>query len=235
MEHLYSTLRFIHISTGSLVMALGLIQILRPKHGALHRTFGRMYYWLMLIVCTSALTTSIYRIVKFGQPGAVFLTSVGIFGLYLVITGYRMGKRKNRPANFTDKLISICAIASALALFATGIWVYTMGITFLLVVCCVFGFIQLMGALVDYRFAFKGKVSDRFGPLSWKFTHLGRMIGSYIAATTAFLVNVNMIDYPLLNWLLPTVIGGFVIAGFTRYYARLHKVGRFAAPTNKPL
>ncbi len=229
METFYPVLRWIHIAAGALALASGLFQLVSPKQGTLHRQIGRVYCITMVVVCTSALVTSAYRIVVQQQPGAVFLAAVGVFGLFLTLTGYRYGRRKSAPPTAADRWLVLTGIAATLALFATGAWVYTRGITMLVVLCLVFGLIQLLMAAEDYRYAFYRKISARYGTLTWKFTHLGRMTGSYIAAVTAFFVNINLLPVPLLNWLLPTVAGGAAIAGFTAHYARKHRLGRFAA------
>lgn len=228
METIYPALRWIHVAAGAVALATGLFQLVRPKQGALHRRIGRVYCITMVVVCTSALVNSAYRIGVHQQPGAVFLAALGVFGLFLTLTGYRYGRRKSAPPATADRWLALTGIAAALALFATGAWVYTKGITMLVVICLVFGLIQLLMAAEDYRYAFHRKISARYGPLTWKFTHLGRITGSYIAAVTAFFVNTHVLPFPLLNWLLPTIAGTAAIAGFSAYFAKKHRVGRFA-------
>jgi hypothetical protein len=60
----------------------------------------------------------------------------------------------------------------------------------------------------------------------WMLRHLRTMLGSCIAATTAFLVNTadNFGIWPLAAWLAPSIIGTPAIALWTAYYRR-----RFAA------
>ncbi len=60
----------------------------------------------------------------------------------------------------------------------------------------------------------------------WMLQHLRTMLGSCIAATTAFLVNTadNLGLWPLAAWLAPSIIGTPAIALWAAYYRR-----RFAA------
>jgi hypothetical protein len=57
----------------------------------------------------------------------------------------------------------------------------------------------------------------------WWYTHLGNMIGSYIAAWTAFSVttlSTNFRHAGILLWLWPTIVGVPAIALTTAYYKR---------------
>ena len=45
----------------------------------------------------------------------------------------------------------------------------------------------------------------------WLKLHLGKMIGGYIVATTAFVV-VNQFFPSFYGWFIPGIIGGFIIA-----------------------
>ncbi len=49
----------------------------------------------------------------------------------------------------------------------------------------------------------------------WLKLHLGKMIGGYISAATAFVV-VNQFFPSFYGWFIPGIIGGFVITYWTR-------------------
>jgi hypothetical protein len=60
---------------------------------------------------------------------------------------------------------------------------------------------------------FRGKIIDK---KYWIKTHLTKMMGSNIAAFTAFLVVNNKILPDIVAWLLPTAIGTFLIIKWRR-------------------
>jgi len=62
---------------------------------------------------------------------------------------------------------------------------------------------------------FKGKSTIRNFFLT---THIQRMMGSYIASVTAFLVVNNEILPPVIVWLLPTLVIAPLITIWTRKY-----------------
>ena len=61
-------------------------------------------------------------------------------------------------------------------------------------------------------------------PMHWWFEHMGQMLGSCIAATTAFLVvNANRLGadtFSIIIWLAPAAIGGPGILIWSAYYRR---------------
>ena len=65
--------------------------------------------------------------------------------------------------------------------------------------------------------------------MHWWFQHMGAMLGSCIAATTAFLVvnsgRLGFQTFALAVWLTPTVIGVPTIALWTAYYRRRFSTG----------
>ena len=84
-------------------------------------------------------------------------------------------------------------------------------------------------------------------PMHWWFAHMSAMLGSCIAATTAFLaVNAGRLGlqtFGLVAWLTPTVVGAPAITLWTAYYRRRfsradaphlrHVVRRAAAPQDE--
>ena len=76
----------------------------------------------------------------------------------------------------------------------------------------VFGFIGMRLAMQDIGY-YKQKITNK---KYWLISHLSKMMGGYIAATTAFLVVNNKIVPPILAWLVPTVFGSFLIFKWVR-------------------
>ncbi|MEO8773181.1 MAG: DUF2306 domain-containing protein, partial [Gelidibacter sp.] len=63
---------------------------------------------------------------------------------------------------------------------------------------------------------------------AWLKLHLGKMLGGYIAASTAFVV-VNQFFPSVYSWFIPGIVGGFIIV----YWIR--KVNRKATVSTVPL
>ena len=79
------------------------------------------------------------------------------------------------------------------------------------IVLTVFGVVGLTFGVLDLiQFRNHDKLKK-----NWLKTHLGKMVGGYIAATTAFAV-VNGIFPGIYSWFIPGVIGGFYIYYWNR-------------------
>jgi hypothetical protein len=81
-------------------------------------------------------------------------------------------------------------------------------------VLLVFGVISILMVLQDFK-NYQGKIEIKN---FWLLVHIQRMIGAYIAATTAFLVVNNTVLPGVVAWLLPTVILVPLIFKWTRKY-----------------
>lgn len=73
-------------------------------------------------------------------------------------------------------------------------------------------------AIFSYGNAFLGYRAKKRRANNWLTSHIAGMIGSYIGAVTALMVNVvplipvwNTLYPPLINWFLPTIIGTPII------------------------
>jgi hypothetical protein len=83
-------------------------------------------------------------------------------------------------------------------------------------VAVVFGSIGSVLGLVDVK-TFIRPAIDRHG---WWYAHMRGMIGSYIAAVTAFSVNTFIFLPTVVRWLWPTAIGLPLIVFWIRHYRR---------------
>jgi hypothetical protein len=86
------------------------------------------------------------------------------------------------------------------------------------IVAIVFGLLGMRFAAIEIgKFIWKPKEK-----MFWWYTHLGNMLGSYIAAWTAFSVVTlaPMFRHPTLLWLWPTAVGVPAIVLTTIYYKR---------------
>jgi hypothetical protein len=135
----------------------------------------------------------------------LFLLIIGVFSIYMAATGQRYLSLKGLLKDQKPKMID-WILSSIMLLFGIGFVVYGILILFsgnnLGVVLLVFGFISISMVYQDFK-NYRGKNSVKN---FWLLVHIQRMIGSYIAAATAFLVVNNTILPGVVAWLLPTVI-----------------------------
>lgn len=205
-------IRGIHILGGSLLLVLGVVQLILPKRGKVHRALGQWYVAIMMLVCVTALYISAQSMLKGLTTGAIFLFSIGLFSLYGVISGYLLGKFKTRRQLFLGRAMVVLGvlISAMLLTIAFRFWA-SVGL-----ICLPFGILQVLGTRQDWQFYWRLNKAMPHGNQYWIFGHSGRMIGSYIACVTAFLVNVVPCPYPVILWLGPTVVGTLCIIYFQR-------------------
>ncbi len=205
----------IHITAGATSFLLAPVALATAKGGKAHRLWGMVYLWAMGTVAATALPMALYRPV-------LFLALVAVFSFYAAFSGYRVTKLKalarGGSAGAIDWVAGIVTFCSSAALAGLGAFrpaaVQHMG-----VVSIVFGFVGMRLA-VGELWTFVRKPKEK---MFWWYTHLGNMIGSYIAAWTAF----SVVTLPrifgaggMILWLWPTAIGVPAIVVMTVYYRR---------------
>jgi uncharacterized membrane protein len=216
-----NTLHWTHIAFGFVAFFVAPIALVSAKGGSTHRRWGRVYYWSMVVVASTAMLLSLYR------PN-YFLAFVSVFSFYLAFRGYRALRRKpSRDAHDptrVDYIGVVLALMASSALIILGVvqpapvWIR------LGPVAVVFGFVGLLYALIDlYKFAFPPK--DRF---DWWYSHMAGMIASYLAAVSAFSVNNFQFLPVFVRWLWPTAIGVPVVVLWIRYYKMRFRSGQAA-------
>lgn len=205
----------VHIAAGSGAFVLAPLALVTAKGGKAHRLWGKIYFWCMAVVASTALVMAIYRPI-------LFLALVAIFSFYSAFIGYRvLGQKaafKGQPVvKGLDWIAAIFCFAASASLALLGAFrpalVSNLGIP-----AIVFGIIGMSisaGAMWDFTHPPKEK-------MFWWYAHLQGMIGSYIAAWTAFCV---VTIGPLLHgawwiWVLPSAIGVPAIIATTAYYKR---------------
>ena len=203
----------IHVIAGCVALLSGLGAILLRNNIKKHRPFGKVYFWCMTIIFVTSLYVSFYKEIW-------FLLFVSVFSYYSCITAFRALSLKKlhmgQKPKAVDWLIEIINV-----LFNTGFIIFGMVIlkhnTTFAIICFVFGG---LGLFTTYRntIRFRGKPMHKN---HWLIAHIGGMLGSYIGAFTAFLVNNNgrWIHGPeILAWLGPTVVFVPFIIYETRKY-----------------
>jgi hypothetical protein len=194
-------------------LVLAPIAMLTVKGGTAHRRWGAVYYRAMAVVALTAVVLAVWR------PNP-FLALVAVFSFYFAFRGRRVlgHKRPERGEGPTalDWAAAVGTAGASVALVVLGVlrpgevWVR------LGTVAVVFGVLGLVLAALDIR-RFVRPPADRN---AWWFSHMAGMLGSYVAAVTAFSV-VNFDFLPTTaRWLWPTVIATPLIALWITYYRR---------------
>ena len=192
---LFNFLLIIHIVLGGTGLLLGTLVMFFKKGDKRHKFIGNIYFYSMLGTGLFAMALSYLNPNQF-----LFITAV--FTLYMILTGKRyLKKRKISDVTNLDWLLTVVMLVFGAAFIGLG----TNGImksNYFGIVLIVFGGLSLLFVYQDYR-NFKGQSSIKN---FWLTTHLQRMVGSFIAAFTAFIVVNNTLLPEILAWLLPTAI-----------------------------
>ena len=144
-----------------------------------------------------------------------FLFMVGIFSFYMTCNGYRVLYRKKIAV--TKKVAALDWIIAGINTLACAALV-------------IFGIINLpnpfgtiaivlgsIGFLLSYR-DIKTFVKPPADKTYWLYVHISNMIGAWIAAVTAFSATSMNFLPTVVQWLWPSLAGGFAISYFTRMY-----------------
>lgn len=211
MEIAIRTMLWVHVLAGTLALVVAPIALLTAKGGLAHRRWGKVYFWSMAVVAATAIVVSYWRSI-------LFLMLTAVFSFYAALSGYRVLYRKRpdlgqRPHALDWIAAGITLVASS-ALLILGITKPTPRFRELSTVAIVFGLVGLSLSGVDV-WRFRSPPPER---MAWWYKHMASMIGSYIAAVTAFSV-VNFYFLPTtVRWLWPTLIGTPLIAVWITYY-----------------
>ncbi len=207
----------VHITAGGGAFMVAPLALVTAKGGKAHRLWGNIYFRCMAIVASTALVMAAYRPI-------LFLALVAIFSFHAAFTAYRVLDQKSAwegksVVRGLDWAATILCFAASAALVVLGA-IRPELVQNLSIPAIVFGAIGMRTS---------GRAMWRFThppaeKMFWWYAHLQGMIGSYIAAWTAFcLVTLG----PRLHgkaqvwlWLVPVSIGLPAIIATTAYYKR---------------
>ena len=205
---LYNSFLFIHITAGSIGLLTGPFSIAVKKGGLAHRRVGIAFYYAMLVVASSALVLAILHHIP-------FLFAVGIFSGYMNITGYAILRQKRRgllnQTGLLERVTSVLMLLFSLYFLGYGIYI--------LLEKDYFGLVFIFFAQSSFRMLWQDwRLFKQQGvaPSTWLLVHLTRMVGTSIAAYTAFLVVNSSSRVSLLGWFLPTLLGVPIIVYWSR-------------------
>ena len=202
----------LHIGCGAIAFVCAPVALVTAKGGKTHRRWGKIYFWAMAGVASTALILSIVLPI-------LFLALVAVFSFYAAFSAYRILSLKdlNRggKANGVDWAAAAITFLSSAVLVGIGIFrpqlVPGRGI-----IAVVFGALGMMIAGRSMRTFLNPPLEKQF----WWYLHMSGMIGSYIGAVTAFTV-VNLGHWfgnAWWVWLGPAMVGVPGIQIWVRYY-----------------
>ncbi|KAA3650390.1 MAG: hypothetical protein DWP98_04920 [Bacteroidetes bacterium] len=198
MENLMKITLFIHAFSGGISLIAGLIAMLAKKGQKWHLKSGLIYYWGMMAVVITGVILGLYRT-------NIFILTIAVFSFYLVFTGRRtLAFKKALNPTFIDWFFNlICLLIGLYMLYLAIINFIKIGFASAVPMLFVFGFFLTLMCLQDLRVF----LNKKYKKGQWLLTHIGRMCGSYIATSTAFLVVNIHVEPQWIIWLMPTAVG----------------------------
>lgn len=231
MSPIHEFFNLSHAFSGALVLFAGLLAIIARKRKGLHTWAGLLYFIGMMWVCISAWICIVFF--RFN----LFLLVIGVFSFYLTFSGYRVLKRRQLgEQTWVDWAAAIISMLAGM-----GLIVFGLGMPYFLkgnfpiayrALCVLFGWFTFKSAYDDI-IIFRSQTMD--AKMWWWYHHMQAMLGSYICAVTAFIVQSGhriLPDFglPWLYWISPGIIGGIFIGRWIRSYKT-----KFGDPITKKL
>lgn len=211
---------YFHIAGGSAALLSMLVPLMTRKGGRAHRRSGWVFVAGMTVVSITALALSAARYMLDPRPEA---KAFALFLFYIAILtgeGVSSGVRALRTKDRSVRRTYAWDIGLATVLTLTAVAMAGYGIASGHALFAWFSIIGLVNGVQGLVYWLRPQ-TDR---MHWWFRHMSSMLGSCIAATTAFLVvNAPFAGFSrtsLIVWITPGVVGGIVTAVWTRYYKR---------------
>ncbi len=233
----------VHIVTALTALVIAPVAMLVRKGGDAHRTWGKVYFWAMMVANATGLVLLFWR-------WNIFLFGVTVLSGYAAISGYRVLYHRRplrrdldqrRGPNRFDWSAALIALATGVALVITGASGLMGNLLpalplegdtpfVLILLPTIFGALVATQALDDLRSFRRHDSGEEMARRWWFYHHMDRMLGSYIGLLTAFAVQrVGMflpVDIAWVVWIAPAVIGSMLIGRWIAHYRK-----QFAAPT----
>lgn len=204
---LFKFLLVLHITGGAISLLTGSLVMILKKGSRTHTRIGSIYFYSLLLAAIVSFPMSYLH-------SSLFLFIVGVFTSYMLLSGKAyLNKKSTADVRITDWILALIMLIFGLGFLGFGFLNIFKGVYFG-VVLVAFGGISVSFVFQDWaNFTGRERVKNY-----WLTTHLQRMIGSFIASATAFLVVNNQFLPPILAWLLPTIVLTPLIGVWTRKY-----------------
>lgn len=220
----------IHIAAGTVALATFLVPMVTAKGGKVHRRVGWVFVAAMAVICLTGAPASIYRLATQTRPGqqtaAAFLLFVTLLSGVSTWKGIRVLRFKGPGRN-----TSAIDLGASLLLGLGSVFIFYKGTLLQSVILLFFGVIGLISAVGDLRYW----LSPDKAKMHWFFQHMGGMIGSSIAALTAFAAlgsrSLGFGSFGIAAWIGPTLVFLPISILMTRHYRRKFKLDAPRAST----
>ncbi|HYN87606.1 MAG TPA: hypothetical protein VER55_03705 [Ardenticatenaceae bacterium] len=210
MELFFELTTWLHIGAGVTALLVAPVATITQKGGRSHRRWGKVYFWAMATIFGTALTMLVRR-------PSIFLLAVSVFSFYNALAGYRVLRRKRaetEASQLLDRAASAITLGAGIILMGWGgtLLLSANGSTPFAGLGVVFGVLISQLGLEDLR-ALRPPSEDRN---AWWYTHMARMLSSYIGVTTAFLVQTAAprlvatgmpVGWVWIVWVAPAMMG----------------------------
>ncbi|WP_371194950.1 hypothetical protein [Glaciecola sp. SC05] len=241
MTYLYSANLWLHIVFAAIALVLFWVPIFTKKGHLNHRKFGHHYKVAMYTV---ALTGVLMATMMMAQPFVVkpeylnhenpeavvaYFRSLNIFLIFLALltfTTTRHGIEVLAVKDKREQLRKFNYIVPVWMLAVGGVMLFVFGIVNSNVLHIAFGILGLVIGVNMLRYCLKTSVAKR----QWIIEHIGSMIGSGIAAYTAFLtfggrtLFSDLGQWQLVFWVAPGIVGGIASYIVCKRYAQMFGV-----------
>ena len=201
MEKIYTVTIIIHVLAGIGALIFGALAIILKKNTPKHKPVGRIYFYCMSTIFVTGVFLSVFK-------GLLFLFFIAIFTYYATIIAYRALRLKNlhmeqKPAKI-DWIVEAVAGLTFIGLIIFAIVYYVQNRDINALIPFAFGTMGLLGVIKNTKSLLRGPKETMY----WLKKHIGNMLGSYIGAITAFVVNQSehIPLPPIVLWLGPTAI-----------------------------
>jgi len=95
----------IHISAGAVALVCGVLALLAPKGGRLHRTAGTVFFASMMVMAAFAAWLG------FARPGQIVNVFIAAFTAYLVATAWLTVRRDDGAVRLAERIALVVALA----------------------------------------------------------------------------------------------------------------------------
>lgn len=225
MQSIHGLIVAFHIVAGALSLLLFWVPTLTKKGGKIHRQYGDYYIKAMLFTSISGVISSsmalinplvIYPTIPEGFESAehftAFLRGQYTFLLmlsFLVWNNVRHSVAVLEVKKHLSKLRTVSYLWLPVTLLVVASIALYQGITYGIILTCIFAPIALFNAIGILRYVFqKDMVAGK-----WVTEHIGHIIGSGIGAYTAFFafggrtLFEGIPSLQIASWVLPSLIG----------------------------
>ncbi|MEQ8242753.1 hypothetical protein [Fulvivirga sp.] len=203
-----------HVMAGVVSLITGPMAMTTKKGGQVHRKAGKVYFYAMTYVFITAVVLSSIKFIP-------FLFMISFLSYYGCFSGVRILKLKKlhkdqKPKPY-DWFAGIFTVVAGLSFGGYGIYLLTVGQEDVLGWLSVFFGVFTINAGIGGLKLFMKRPTNAF---YWYMYHIDGMMGSYIAAATAFAVTMGRMTAfnHWILWVAPAILGVPLISYWKRLY-----------------